>query len=825
MDLMTLAAKIVLDDSSYKKGIENAEGMGRNLAGKMSAMTVAVGNLAADMIKKAVSAVGSVINGAIDGYADYQQLIGGVETLFKGSADTVAKYAKQSFKTTGLSANDYMETVTSFSASLLQGLGGRTEEAAEMANMAVTDMADNANKMGTDISAIQSAYQGFAKQNYTMLDNLKLGYGGTAGEMVRLINESGILEEEISDLDNITFDQIVQAIHKVQEEMGITGTTAKEAAETISGSKASLAAAWQDMLSAVGGEGDQSRLDETLENFKTSFSTYMENFIPTLVTTIVNSGSLVNGIADAIGSLPSDLLSTIADAGLEAGTDMVGGVSKITGWLIDNITNMFRSAKNDPSKVQEFGTAIGEFLGDTISQIVTNAPTILEGIVSVGVNLAGGLIQGLFQGLFGSDSELEQINQDFTKSVAETEKQATKASAILSYMDELQTKYGAAATQTAEWQKAEDDLEKVLGGSKDVFESYGTNVQGAIDKLRGMADELRKLAIQQAIQDKMSAQYELLGEKTLELSESRARQGEAQAIIDMQPQRNIENVKAYAQALQEIGQNMDIDPGTVKMWGDLAAGFVTGPEGETLSLADMSKEMLQGWIDELGQTLEGYYEAGGYLDKQGNYHEFGENDQVWNKDYFDNILSPEALQALQADVNAAQDTIKAEVENQANIQKEISEINNQIKTTEQAMKNALDDVYTVEEDGASKIGQSGQNVADSLNGAAEKIDAIDFSGGGGNAPELAIGINDVPWDGYRAKLHKGEAVLSKAEADQWRQGTNSENVAEMIGEAVESALSHLYLNMDGNRVADMTTRRTGRNISANEVSRVRAMGG
>ena len=224
MDLMTLMAKIQLDSSGFEKGVRHAESMGQQLTGKISAMTVAAGQLVADLVRKGISGIEGVSGGAIDGYADYQQLIGGVETLFKGSADKVAKYAKQSFKTTGLSANDYMETVTSFSASLLQGLKGNTDQAAEYANMAIIDMADNANKMGTDMSAIQAAYQGFAKQNYTMLDNLKLGYGGTREEMVRLINDSGILSHEIEDLDGITFDQIVLAIHEIQKQMGITGT-------------------------------------------------------------------------------------------------------------------------------------------------------------------------------------------------------------------------------------------------------------------------------------------------------------------------------------------------------------------------------------------------------------------------------------------------------------------------------------------------------------------------------------------------------------------------------------------------------------------------
>ena len=191
MDLFRLAAKIELDDTSYNKGISQAESAAQKFQSNMSAMSVAMGTIAADLIRKGVSAVTGVVTGATGAYADYEQLVGGVETLFKDSSGKVQKYAQESYKTAGLSANQYMETVTSFSASLLQGLGGDTDAAADLANMAITDMADNANKMGTDMTSIQNAYQGFAKQNYTMLDNLKLGYGGTKEEMVRLINDSG----------------------------------------------------------------------------------------------------------------------------------------------------------------------------------------------------------------------------------------------------------------------------------------------------------------------------------------------------------------------------------------------------------------------------------------------------------------------------------------------------------------------------------------------------------------------------------------------------------------------------------------------------------
>ena len=186
---------------------------------------------------------------AIEAFSDYEQLVGGVETLFGSSASTVIKNATNAFKTAGLSTNEYMETVTAFSASLLQSLEGDTEEAAKKADMAITDMADNANKMGTSIDSIQNAYQGFAKQNYTMLDNLKLGYGGTKEEMQRLLEDA----QKISGIkyDISSYSDIVDAIHVVQTEMGITGTTAKEASSTIQGSFSAMKSAWKNVLTGL----------------------------------------------------------------------------------------------------------------------------------------------------------------------------------------------------------------------------------------------------------------------------------------------------------------------------------------------------------------------------------------------------------------------------------------------------------------------------------------------------------------------------------------------------------------------------------------------
>ncbi len=243
---MSIAGKIVYkimgDNSDLAKALDNVGNMAEKAVVSISKIGLAATGAAA-------AGIGILSKKAIECYADYEQLTGGVETLFKDSADVVMQYADNAYKAAGMSANAYMETVTSFSASLLQGLDGDTAKAAEIANQAIVDMSDNANKMGTSMDMIQNAYQGFAKQNYTMLDNLKLGYGGTQAEMARLINESGVLGDSMTvtaeTVNSVSFDKIIEAIHVIQDKMEITGTTAKEASTTIQGSISAMSAAWE----------------------------------------------------------------------------------------------------------------------------------------------------------------------------------------------------------------------------------------------------------------------------------------------------------------------------------------------------------------------------------------------------------------------------------------------------------------------------------------------------------------------------------------------------------------------------------------------------
>jgi len=769
MDLMTLMAKIQLDSSGFEKGVRHAESMGQQLTGKISAMTVAAGQLVADLVRKGISGIEGVIGGAIDGYADYQQLIGGVETLFKGSADKVAKYAKQSFKTTGLSANDYMETVTSFSASLLQGLKGDTDQAAEYANMAIIDMADNANKMGTDMSSIQAAYQGFAKQNYTMLDNLKLGYGGTREEMVRLINDSGILSHEIEDLDGITFDQIVLAIHEIQKQMGITGTTAQEAAETISGSKNSLKAAWEDLLSAVGGEGDQNRLTETLENFKTSFSTYMENYLPALVTTITNSGSLVDAIADAISDLPTTLLTDVAESGLEAGTEMIGGVSKITHWLIESISNMFKSASADPSQIADLGVAIGDFLGSAIADIVTNAPAILEGIVNVGVALSGGLIEGLFKGLFGEGAEVDKITKALEDDLVDIDVNNAEASGILKYMEKLNAKFGFGVEKTEEWKEAQKQLENVLPGAGKVFEQYGSDVGGALRNLERLNEEMRQTAIISGMEKALKEARELYGEQMATAAQAQTRADIARDKKTSAESAQNESAVAFAREILKLAED-----GTNFYMGDREDQMLANAR-KTLETGTSDK------ISELIEALENYYDK----------NDIEDEGTVWGKSDTDNILSPEAIAGLETSIKQYDQTIKDNEKIAKDSAAEAAETQKEIDITQQALNRALADA-----------GAAAESLANRMNSVVIKP-SYDES----YMPK-ATGMDYVPYDGFRAELHRGEAIVPASENKKGSGSVDLGNLEARIENAIRSGMAGATVNayMNGRKVTEEVNR-------------------
>ena len=318
-------------------------------------------------IKQVGTTLLSVGKDALDSYADYEQLVGGVETLFKDNANTVEDYANNAYKTAGLSANDYMETITGFSASLLQSLNGDTAKVAEVGNMAVTDMADNANKMGTDMSLIQNAYQGFAKQNYTMLDNLKLGYGGTKEEMQRLLTDAQKVTGVKYDISNL--NDVYQAIHVIQGELGVTGTTAKEASTTIQGSVAAMKSSWQNMLTGIS-TGDIGNIGNLVNNLVDSVMTASINILPRVQ-------EIANGITAVLPEIISKInenLPTVLDSGVQILNTLMQGI-------ITNLPAVMESAN--------------QIISTLASTLIEMLPQIIDGGIQIIVALTQGLAEQL----------------------------------------------------------------------------------------------------------------------------------------------------------------------------------------------------------------------------------------------------------------------------------------------------------------------------------------------------------------------------------------------------------------------------------------------
>lgn len=360
--MFDLYAKITLDTSGYENGLDNASGKASGFADKLKSGLATAAKVGAAALTAAATGMAALTKASIGQYAEYEQLVGGVDTLFKTASDKVQEYAANAYKTAGMSANEYMDTVTSFSASLLQSLGGDTEKAAQKADQAITDMADNANKMGTGMEMIQNAYQGFAKQNYTMLDNLKLGYGGTKEEMERLLADAEKLSGQKFDISS--YSDIVDAIHVVQTEMGITGTTAKEAASTIQGSVSAAKSAWSNLITGIA--ADNADLDTLIGNFVSSVETAAGNIIPRVSVMLGGISQLVTSASTTI--IPM-VITTITDnlpALLQAAVALVGALGQ---GIIDSLPAITQAAI--------------DILFFLANGLIENLPTLIDGIVQV----------------------------------------------------------------------------------------------------------------------------------------------------------------------------------------------------------------------------------------------------------------------------------------------------------------------------------------------------------------------------------------------------------------------------------------------------------
>ena len=369
INLFDLYAKISLDSSEYDEGLNKASSNTSSFASKLKKGLATAAKAGAAALGAAATGVAALTKASLDQYAEYEQLVGGIDTLFKDSSDTVQQYAANAYKTAGVSANSYMEQATAFSASLIQSLGGDTEAAAEYANQAIMDMSDNANKMGTDIESIQQTYQSLMRGNYAMLDNLKLGYGGTKAELERLVADAEKLTGQA--LDPTKFSDVITAIHAVQENLGITGTTAKEASTTIQGSLNMMQSAWSNLVAGIGNEN--ANMTSLINNFVESAATVGENILPR-----------IQQIFTGIGTLVQQLAPIIAEA-------IPGILSGVLPGLMNAASTLFMTlAASLPSLLQTLIPAVTSFITTNLPQLVTVAFQIMTTLVN-------GLIQALPQ--------------------------------------------------------------------------------------------------------------------------------------------------------------------------------------------------------------------------------------------------------------------------------------------------------------------------------------------------------------------------------------------------------------------------------------------
>lgn len=388
-----------------KKAGEDSEEAGKKFD-KVKTAATALGTAAAAATAALAAAAVKLGTEVISAYADYEQLVGGVETLFKDSSGKVMEYATDAYKTAGLSANEYMETVTGFSASLISSLGGDTEKAAEYANMAITDMSDNANKMGSDMASIQNAYSGFAKQNYTMLDNLKLGYGGTKEEMQRLLEDAEKLSGVKYDISS--YSDIIDAIHVIQTEMDITGTTAKEAEATISGSIGMLKSSFQNLITGLG-DADAD-IDKLCDNVVNSFSSVVKNVTPVIKNLAKTVPNALEGILDAIAPLLPELLEmgvSLFEALLSGFTsvlpELMNTAASLVTTLVQGIIEALplvveAAAQFITTLVQGIAEALPTLIPAAVETVTTIVSTLIENIPLL-IDAALQLIQGLAEGV------------------------------------------------------------------------------------------------------------------------------------------------------------------------------------------------------------------------------------------------------------------------------------------------------------------------------------------------------------------------------------------------------------------------------------------
>ena len=739
MNVFDLAARIGLDKSEYESGLEDAKGKAASFASSVGNGLKTVAKVGAAAVAAGAAGVAALTKMGVEGYAQYEQLTGGVETLFKESGNAVMKYAENAYKTSGLSANAYMETVTSFSASLIGSLDGDTAKAANVADMAITDMADNANKMGTSIELIQNAYNGFAKGNFTMLDNLKLGYGGTGEEMKRLLKDAEKLSGVKYDISS--FADISEAIHVVQENMGIAGATAAEAATTIEGSLGMMKGAWENLV--VGMADENADMGTLIDNFVESVLTVGDNIMPRIEQTLAGIGQLVEGLAPIIADKLPAIVTSLLPSLLNAAVGLVTSVANALPGLLNSLLPVALTAVLDV-----FMALVEAITGnmDTIFEAITNGlfiileslpsllPQLISAVVSVIVMLCQNLIT-LIQPIIDnlpvivmavSEALLDNLPILLGGILALIVGIAQAIPSLLGAIWEaLKGALGSIASHLGEWLSPVWD--SITGWFADLWAGISNGINAALDWVVNLLTPVGQWIYDNIIApvaqffvelwEGIVNAYHTVIDPWIEIFTRIA------AIVD---EKIIQPVKEFF----------------VGLWNDIVAVFSVAADWFTTNISEPIKNIFTGIWEKLKNGASDAWEG---------------IKSVFStiSDWFGNVFS-KAWQKVK-DVFSTGGKVFDGIKDG---------IVSVFKTVVNAIIGGINKVIAV--------------PLNAINSILQKIRDIEIVGikpfswiwtfTVPQIPKLSTGLNYVPYDEYPALLHRGEAVLTAAEARAWRNG-------------------------------------------------------
>lgn len=676
-----------------RKAQEAAKGGFTVMKGILADLSARVIASAVEGVKRLGSAFIDVGKQSLASYGEYEQLVGGVETLFKDSAKVVQDYAAVAYKTAGMSANEYMSTVTSFSASLLQGLGGDTAKAARIADMAILDMSDNANKMGTSIESIQYAYQGFAKQNYTMLDNLKLGFGGSASEMARLINQTGVMGKAFKatakNVKDVPFDKLIEAIHKVQQNMGITGTTALEASKTIQGSVGSMKSAWNNLLTAIA--DNNADLGKSIDEFVNSAITAGQNVVPR-----------VRKIIDGVKKLIENLIYEVFPK-LKKEVPELTPIIEPFEWIIKNyrlvvtgigaIVSAFVA-----SKVATFASQIVGLV-QNFHQAATAAGGLAKAISAMNfaqmanpIGLVVGAIAGIGTAIFGVINNMAQASKEADEFSRELKEQTEAINDNKASWEELtkasQEQLNADMTQLTHVEALKDELYGLVDANGKVQKGY----EGRVGFILGQLNEA--LGTEYKMTDGVIQKYGELTKSIDQIIEKKkaeailnSQQAKYEEAITKQRDAYLELEKIYTQYTDKKAERQKIE----ETYNKLLEHGVDLNHDMMIALREKMHS-----LDEETSNLEGNYQTQlGLLDEYAyNIGTYEKNMALAHEGRYDEMST--ATWDYVKDMKKAGDAEKGQLE------QNIKSSDIQLKHLEQLYKATGNDIYKTQIENAKK---------------------------------------------------------------------------------------------------------------------------